>query len=337
MTNKLRYETLTGMQKAGIFMLAISEEHALKLFGMLELDEVKDISHTMSGLGRIDSDLVELLLQEFGVRLRKAGGVSGGLDTTEKMLLKFLDPTRVEDIMEEIRGPAGRTVWDKLGNVNEVVLASFLKNEYPQTVAVVLSRLDAAHAARVLACLPEDFSLDVVLRMVKMEVVQKEVVTDLERTLRAEFVANLAKTSRRDNFEIMAEIFNHFDKSTEGRLLGDLDRVDKESADQIRQLMFTFEDLIKVEPQGLQILIRRAGNDRIARALKSSSEQLRKFFFENMTERGAKLLQDEMRAAGPVRVRDVDEAQQFLVNLAKELAAAGEIVLLKTTEEELIY
>jgi flagellar motor switch protein FliG len=337
MSSKLRYESLSGQQKAAIFMLAVSEDHATKLFSMLELDEVKDVSHTMAGIGRVDSDTVELLLQEFGVRLHTAGGVSGGLDTTEKLLMKFLDASRVEDIMEEIRGPAGRTVWDKLGNVNETVLASFLKNEYPQTVAVVLSRLNAAHSARVLATFPEEFALDVVLRMLKMEVVQKEVITDVERTLRAEFVSNLAKTTRRDNFEIMAEIFNHFDKMTETRLLEDLDRTDKEMADRIRQLMFTFEDLLKVDRTGIQLLIRRAGQERVGKALKGGSEQLTKFFLENMSERGGKLLLDEMRSMGPVRVRDVEEAQQFMVNLAKELAAAGEIQLANQGEEEMVY
>jgi flagellar motor switch protein FliG len=115
--------------------------------------------------------------------------------------------------MEEIRGPAGRTVWDKLGNVNEQVLASYLKNEYPQTVAVVLSRIEPAHAARVLANLPDDFSVEVVMRMLRMEVVQKDILQDVERTLRAEFMSNLARTNRRDNHEVMAEIFNYFDRA----------------------------------------------------------------------------------------------------------------------------
>src|SRR3954454_960769 len=128
-----RYESLNGAEKAAILMLSVGEDSAAKLFSMLDLEEVMDISQTMSLLGRVDADIVERLLREFGDRLSTPGGVIGGFETTEKLLLRFFDPQRVENIMEEIRGPAGRTVWDKLGNVNETVLASYLKtSNYPQ-------------------------------------------------------------------------------------------------------------------------------------------------------------------------------------------------------------
>jgi flagellar motor switch protein FliG len=239
--------------------------------------------------------------------------------------------------MEEIRGPAGRTVWDKLGNVNESVLASYLKNEYPQTVAVVLSRIEPAHAARVLASLPDDFSVEVVMRMLRMEVVQKDILQDVERTLRAEFMSNLARTNRRDNHEVMAEIFNYFDRNTESRFVASLEERNKEAADRIKALMFTFEDLLKLDSAGIQTLIRNAGNDRIAMALKGASEQLKDLFFANMSERGAKILKEDMGAMGPVRLRDVDEAQQFMINMTKELAASGEIFLADNKDDELVY
>jgi flagellar motor switch protein FliG len=239
--------------------------------------------------------------------------------------------------MEEIRGPAGRTVWDKLGNVNETVLASYLKNEYPQTVAVVLSRIEPAHAARVLANLPDDFAVEVVMRMLRMEVVQKEILADVERTLRAEFMSNLARTSRRDNHEVMAEIFNFFDRNTESRFVTLLEERNKEAADRIRALMFTFEDLVKLDAAGIQTVLRNAGNDRISMALKGASEKLRELFFANMSERGGKILREEMAAMGPVRLRDVDEAQQFIVNMAKQLAASGEIFMADGREDELVY
>jgi flagellar motor switch protein FliG len=332
-----RYETLNGAEKAAILMLSVGEDSAAKLFSMLDLEEVMDISQTMSLLGRVDADIVERLLREFGDRLSTPGGVIGGFETTEKLLLRFLDPQRVENIMEEIRGPAGRTVWDKLGNVNETVLASYLKNEYPQTVAVVLSRLEPAHAARVLSNLPEDFALEVVLRMLRMETVQKDILADVERTLRAEFMSNLARSSRRDNHEVMAEIFNYFDRSTEGRFMAALEERHKEAADRIKALMFTFEDLSRLDGQGIQALLRAAGNDRIAVALKGASERLRDLFFANMSERGAKILQEEMQTMGPVRLRDVEEAQLFMVNLAKELAASGEIFLADNKDDQLVY
>jgi flagellar motor switch protein FliG len=331
------YDKLSGAEKASIMMLALSPEHAAKLFALLDHEEVMEISQTMAILGRVEATVVERLLLEFGERLSRNGGVTGGFEATEKLLLGVLDADRAEAIMQEIRGPAGRTVWDKLAHVNEAVLASYLKNEYPQTVAVVLSRIEPAHAARVLANLPDDFATEVVMRMLRMEVVQKDIVADVERTLRAEFMSNLARTNRRDNHELMAEIFNYFDRATETRFLNSLEDRNKEAVDRIKALMFTFEDLAKLDPAGIQTLMRSAGNDRIAIALKGASEQLRELFLKNMSERGAKILRDDMQSMGPVRLRDVEEAQQFLVNMAKELAASGEIFLLDGKDDELVY
>ena len=327
----------TGAEKASIMMLALSEADVAKLFGLLDHQEVMEISQTMAVLGRVEASVVEALLVEFGERLVRKGGVVGGFDATEKLLLRALDPGRAETIMQEIRGPVGRTVWDKLAHVNETVLASYLKNEYPQTAAVVLSRVDSAHAARVLTHLPDDFATEVVIRMLRMEVVQSDIVADVERTLRAEFMSNLARTNRRDNHELMAEIFNYFDRATEARFLTALEERNKETADRIKALMFTFEDLAKLDPAGIQTLMRSAGNDRITVALKGASQALRDLFLKNMSERAAKILRDDMQAMGPVRLRDVEEAQQFLVNMAKELAASGEIVLADGKEDELVY
>jgi flagellar motor switch protein FliG len=331
------HAALSGPEKAAVLMLALGESAAARLFELLDLDEIKEISQTMSLLGRVDAALVEQLLSEFGASLGRAGGVLGSFDATERLLARFLDSGRVNAIMDEIRGPAGRTVWDKLGNVNEAVLAAYLRNEYPQTVAVVLSRIGPGHAAKVLASLPDEFAIEVVMRMLKMDVVQKEVLADVERTLRAEFMTNLARTSRRDNHELMAEIFNFLDRATETRFVTMLEERNKEAADRVKALMFTFEDLAKLDAAGIQTLIRTVGNDRLAIALKGASERLRDLFFANMSERGAKILREEMASMGPVRLRDVDEAQQTIVNSAKELAAAGEILIADGKEDELVY
>ena len=337
MSEARAYDRLSGVEKASIMMLALSEAGAARLLRLLDHQEVMEISQTMAVLGRVEAAVVEQLLVEFKQQLSGSGGVSGGFEATEKLLLRVLDPDRAEAIMQEIRGPIGRTVWDKLAHVNEAVLASYLKNEYPQTAAVVLTRIDPAHAARVLTHLPDDFATEVVIRMLRMEVVQSEIVADVERTLRAEFMSILARSNRRDNHELMAEIFNYLDRATESRFITALEERNKETADRIKALMFTFEDLGKLDPAGIQTLMRSAGNDRIAVALKGASDSLRELFLKNMSERAAKILRDDMQAMGPVRLRDVEEAQQFLVNMAKELAATGEIVLADGKDDELVY
>jgi flagellar motor switch protein FliG len=332
------YRTLTGPEKAAIMMLALGEEHATKLFTHMDDEEIRELSQTMANLGTVSANIIERLFVEFAEQISSTGSLIGTYESTERLLMKVLDSEKVNQIMEDIRGPAGRTMWDKLANVNETVLANYLKNEYPQTVAVVLSKIKGEHAARVLAQLPESFAMEVVMRMLRMESVQKEVLDDVERTLRTEFMSNLARTSRRDAHEMMAEIFNNLDRNTESRFLAALEERNRDSAERIKALMFTFEDLSKLDPSGVQTLLRVVDKPKLGLALKGSSETLRDLFFTNMSERAAKIMREDMAAMGPVRLRDVDEAQMYMVQVAKDLAARGEIVMAEGKgEDELIY
>jgi len=332
------FRGLDGTSKAAMLMLSVGEEQAMRLFSMLDDDEIKDLSQAMASLGKVDADLVERLFVEFTESFSRTGSLTGSFESTERLLMKAMPKERVDAIMEEIRGPAGRTMWDKLGNVSEEVLASYLKNEYPQTVAVVLSKIRADHAARVLEMLPDDFGLEVVMRMLRMEVVQKEVLEGVEKTLRTEFMSNLARTNRRDAHEMMAEIFNNLDRQNEDKYLNALEENNRDAAERIKALMFTFEDLRKLDPSGVQTLLRNVDKGKLAIGLKGASEDLRDLFFSNLSERAGKILREEMEAMGPVRLKDVDEAQMHLVNTAKDLSAKGEIVIADAKgEDELIY
>lgn len=332
------FRGLTGPEKAAVLMLALGEEHATRLFGFMDDEEIKELSQTMANLGTISATLVERLCVEFAEQISSTGSLVGSFESTERLLLKVMERGKVDQIMEEIRGPAGRTMWEKLANVNESVLANYLKNEYPQTVAVVLSKIKPDHAARVLALLPDGFAMEVIMRMLRMEAVQKDVLDDVEKTLRTEFMSNLARTNRRDAHEIMAEIFNNLDRAAEAKFLSALEERNKDAAGRIRTLMFTFEDLVRLDPTGIQTLMRAVEKDRMAVALKGASDSLREIFFSNMSERAAKLMKEEMGAMGPVRLKDVDEAQIYMVQLAKDLAARGEILLSEGRGgDELVY
>ena len=329
---------LSGPEKAAIFMLSLGDDQATRLFAHMDDDEVREIAQTMANLGMISSNVVERLFLEFAEQMSSTGSLVGSLASTERLLTKVMGKEKVDAIMEEIRGPAGRTMWDKLGNVNESVLANYLKNEYPQTVAVVLSKIRPDHAARVLAQLPETFAMEVVMRMLRMESVQKDVLDDVERTLRNEFMSNLARTSRRDAHEMMAEIFNNLDRAIETRFLTALEERNRDSAEKIKALMFTFDDLQKIDPSGIQLIIRSVDKARLPVALKGASDAVKDLFFGNMSERAAKMLREDMASMGPVRLRDVEEAQQSMVVIAKDLAAKGEIVLADGRgEDELVY
>ena len=329
--------SLSGVKKAAALMLALGEEQCARLFALMHEDEIKEISAAMAKLGSVPAEVIEGLCGEFSDSLGAVSGLVGSYDSTERLLQKTLSRERVTQIMDEIRGPAGRTMWDKLGNVNENVLASYLKNEYPQTVAVVLSKIRADHAARVLAILPEPFAMEVVMRMLRMETVQKEVLDGVERTLRAEFMSNLARNTRRDAHELLAEIFNNLDRANETRFIAALEERNRESAERVKSLMFTFDDLQRLSPAAIQTLLRAVEKDKLPLALKGASEKIRDLFFKNLSERAAKMLRDDIEALGPVKLRQVDEAQGSVVALAKDLAAQGQIEIGEGKDEELVY
>jgi flagellar motor switch protein FliG len=335
---KDEYRNLSGSQKAAIFMLSLDTGQSARLFELMDDDEIKELSMAMANLGIVPATVVERLFVEFADQMSTTGSLSGTYDSTERLLMKALDREKVDQIMEEIRGPAGRTMWDKLGNVNEQVLANYLKNEYPQTVAVVLSKIKPDHAARVLGVLPENFAMEVIMRLLRMETVQKDVLDGVERTLRSEFMSNLARTQRRDAHEQMAEIFNNLDRNTENRFMGALEERNREAAERIKALMFTFEDLVRVDPAGIQVVLRQVEKGQLTMALKGGSDEIKDLFFKNMSERAGKMMKEDMEAMGPVRLKEVDDAQAAVVATAKALADAGEIIISTGGEEdELVF
>jgi len=329
---------LSGAERSAVLLLSLGEEHSSQLWKMMDEEEVKEVSQVMSNLGSISAGVVEKLMVEFVSQMSGTGSLMGSYESTERLLSRLLPGEKVGSIMEEIRGPAGRTMWDKLANVNETVLANYLKNEYPQTVSVVLSKIKPEHAARVLGALPEEFAMEVVQRMLRMESVQKDILDKVEKTLRVEFMSNLARTAKRDSHEHMAEIFNNFDRQTESRFITALEERSRDSAERIKALMFTFEDLGKLDPGSIQTLLRHVEKDKLGLALKGATDSLRDIFFSNMSERAGKILREDMEAMGPVRLKDVDEAQMRMVNVAKDLANKGEIMIAnKQGEDELVY
>ncbi|TNC12808.1 flagellar motor switch protein FliG [Methylobacterium terricola] len=332
------YAEMPGTQRAAALLLLLGDEDGAPIWRMLEEDEIKKVSHAMVQLGSLEADVVEHLIIDFVSRLSASGGITSSFERTETLLLKIFPPEQVAVIMAEVKGASGRRVWASLTQIDPEILASFLRSEYPQTVAVILSRVRSDYAAKVLTILPEDFAIDVLNRMLRMETVQKEALRHIEEILRVEFVSTIAQTTRRDAHELLADVFNAFDRQTEIRFLAALDQANRGSAKKIRQLMFTFDDLMKLDAGSVQTLMRSVDRDVLARALKGASDPVRAFFFANMSSRAAKNMQDEMGSLGPIRLKEVDEAQSKMTDLAKDLAEKGEIMIAKNSaEEELVY
>lgn len=338
MVEPAELKKFSGPQRAAALMLALGQEYGAPIWKLLNTDEIKELSAGIAQLGSLPANAVKHLLVQFSSEVASMASLHGSFDTTERLLSGILADEKVREIMEDIRGPSGRTMWDKLSNVNEAVLAAYLRNEYPQTVAVILTKLKPEHAAKVVSELPNDFAIDVIQRMLRMEPVQKEIVAEIEQTLKSEFMTNLARSQKRDPHEIMAEVFNALDRSTEEKMLELLEASIPESAERIRALMFTFEDLGNLLPASVAMVVKNADKREMALALKGAPEEMRQLFLGAMTERAAKMLRGDMTAMGPVRARECEEAQTALVRLAKSLADRGEIVLVDPkSDESMIY
>lgn len=332
------YRTLSGSEKSAIVFLSLGEERGSRLMERLDEDEIRMVSRAMANLGNVTSNLVEQLLRAFTERFASTGSVVGTYESTERMLQRFLPGDRVSEIMGEIRGPAGRTMWEKMSNVNEGVLATYLTGEYPQTIAVILSKMRTEHAAKVLPLLPPALRLEVIERMIQLESVQREVLIDIETILHSEFMTNYARSHGYDPHERMAEIFNRVDRETLDAIFSDLERELPDSTQRIKQLMFTFEDLMRLDRVSLQTVIRRADTGQLAIALKGADDPVRLHFLSVMSERARMILQDEIENMGPVRMRDVHESQAEIVQLAKQLSDDGTIVIPQQGETDaLVY
>ena len=333
--------SLSGKERVAVIMLALGEKYGTSLWQQLEGNEVRDISISMATLGPVRADLIDKLLGEFGDQTQASNVFIGSYETAQKLLTSFLPAKEVGQIMKDIRGAT--TAWDRLNNVNKQILTNHLRGEHPQTVAVILSKMNAGHAAKVLAALPDSFAADIVKRMVKMDTIRKDVIEKLEHAIDSDLTANLTANlqqggSHKNTYDLIAEIFNNLDRTTEAKLMVVLEEEDEESAKKIRELMFTFDDLIKITPSGMQALIAALDKSTLALALKGAPQKIRDLFFANIPERARRMLKEDIDTMEPVRVRDVEEVQVVIVQTAKEMIKSGEINLLAVeNKENLIY
>jgi len=318
---------LSGPEKAAVILFSLGRERGAKLMERLDEDEIRILSRSMAQLGSITSNVCERLLREFTDHFANSSAVVGTYDSTEKMLSLFLPDERVMEIMGDIRGAAGRSMWEKLSTVNEQMLASYLQSEHPQTAAVILSKIRSSHAAKVVNVLPGQFRAEVLRRMIEMEYVQKDVLKDVEETLHSEFMVNYARMLGNDSHMRIAEILNQVDRAQLPEIMGEIEGEVPQSAEIIRSLMFTFDDLVKLDARSFRTIIQAIEIDTLILALKGVKDEVKETFFENLSERVSAIVRSELELMGPVRAADVEGAQARIVRVAKDLEARGEIVL----------
>lgn len=321
------------LEKAAIVMLALDEERTHRIFSRLDEEEILGLSRAMASLGRADTAKVEAAIAEFRQEVGRAGHVFGTIESTGRLLRRLLPPEKAEAIIDEIKGSEGRDLWEKLAGMAPEMLARYLRGEYPQTAAVILSRLPPSQSARVLRLIPESLVEEIAIRLVRMDRIQRAVLAEVEETLKREFVSNFARGHDRNSVSTMAEMLNRADKETVQRIMATLEAKEPQAALRIRRAMFTFEDLARVDPTTLPVLIAECRADRLPVALHSASRELRELFLGHMSERAANMLRQEIEMLPPQRRRTIEEAQAEIIGLAKRLSEEGRIVILGEDED----
>ena len=325
MSEVLSFQNLNGLQKTAIFLMSMGERYIRCFFEKMDDDEIRQISITMSSIGNVPAQVVQKVLEEFSTNMTEPSAVVGSFEATARVLSKVLPSERQENIIRDIQGPAGRTLWDKLENVDEAYLASYLEKEYPQTVAVIFSRLHADYVAKVMAHLSESFAMDVIMRLLRLETVSKDILNGIEETLKNDFMSTLVSREGQSFLGQVADIFNHLDRQTENKLMTGLFERNREMAEEVRSQMFTFEDIQYLPDSSIRFILRKVDRKKMALSLKGASDSLKQRFYRNLPAKSKEELDDYLKRLGAVRLKDVDMAQASVVDMIKDFAAQGQI------------
>jgi len=322
-------DNLTGAEKAAIFLLTLGEDFTTEVFKRLEEDEIKAVGRQMSKMDKVDTEDIAALLREFKT---DAGGKEiylSGDDMLETALKRALSGEKASEILDDIRSDWRLTLFQKARKLEPKILVNFLRNEHPQTVALVLAVLEHGQAAQILAELKEETQIEVVMRMAELDKVSPEILVDVDRVLQEELLSVEGLEGQRlGGVAAVAEILNNADRALETQILEGIEEQRESLAEDIRRLMFVFEDLLGVDDRGIMSILKEVSTDDLKLALKTASEELKTKVFKNMSTRAVEMLKEDMEIMGPTRVKDVEAAQQAVIKIAKRLEQEGKLQLM---------
>lgn len=322
----------SGPEKAAIFLMSLGEEVASKILSELDEREIQTLGNYISALGDIDMHSMDVVAKEFHDSVSAGTGGLGvaGLDFLKTALMRALDPIKATEILNNITLP-GEDMGGGLETVRMLepkVISGFLVNEHPQTSAIILAHLDPNVAAQALKELPEETRMEVIHRLATLERVSPTVIRELDEALQSEFRSSGAVSgSKMGGIPAAAQIMGALDRSTESAILTAMDEVDPDMANEIRNLRFTFEDILKIDDHGLQMILKDVNQDDLLIALKTASEEMKKKIFSNMSERASAMLKEDLESLGPTKISDVEKAQQKIVTVCKRLEEEGKITI----------
>lgn len=323
------YESLTGIQKASIVLVSLGTTASSMVFSKLADEDIEQLSTEVAKTDKVDPSVKELVLQEFNELLLAQKFVAqGGLDFAERVLVDAVGKERALAIMEKVKSSIQKTGFDLLNEVDPAQVVNLLQNEHPQTIALLLAHLRPNKAAAVLSSLSPDLQVDVAVRIATMKRIAPDVLDQIESVLLNQ-IKGLAGGAGREigGVKSIAEIMNMADMATEKNVLGTLERDNPELATTIKNLMFVFEDIILIDDRGIQRILREIDTKDLSLALKGTSDELKDKFLKNMSSRAAEMITEEMEYMGPVRVKDVEDAQQKIIEVVRRLEEEGEIII----------
>ena len=322
----------TGPEKAAIFLMSLGEEGASKILAEMQEREIQSIGNYMSAMGEVELATVDEVSREFYANMGVGGGGLGisGLDFLKSTLMRALDPAKATEILNNITTP-GEDLGGGLDTVRMLepkVIAIFLSNEHPQTAAIVLAHLETGMAGSTLREMPEEMRMEVVYRLATLERVSPQVLRDLDEALQSEFRSSGAVSgSKMGGVEAAAEIMGTIDRATETSILTAMDEVDPDLANDIRNLRFTYEDILKVDDHGVQMILKEISQEDLLISLKTGSDELKDKIFSNMSERASTMLKEDLEALGLTKITEVERSQQKIVSVVKRLEEEGRLVV----------
>jgi flagellar motor switch protein FliG len=333
-----RSRELTGKQKAAILMVSLGTEASAKVMKSLREDEIEELTLEIANLKRVTTEVKDSILEEFlQICIAQEYIVSGGIDYAREVLEKALGEQRAKEIISKLTATLQIRPFDFARKTEPGQLLNFIQSEHPQTIALVMSYLRPEQAAVILSALPSAQQAEVAQRIATMDRTSPEVLREVEQVLEKKLSAFVINDfTIAGGIQPVVDILNRVDRGTERTILEALGEADPELADQIKSRMFVFEDVVNLDNKSIQRILRDVDAKDLGLALKTSSEELKELIFKNMSKRAAEMLGEDMQMMGPVRLHDVEEAQQKIVNIIRQLEDAGEIIIARGKEDAMI-
>ncbi len=323
------FKALDGVTKSAILLLAVGSEHASSLLGHMSADAVEMVTRELASLGRVPHHLTTQVIEEFyNISIANQYMAEGDLEYAKSLLNDVMDPKQAERILQQIQTQVQKTPFSFLQRAESDSLLTFIQDEHPQTISLILCHLPHHKAAEVLAGLPVQKQIEVIKRVANMEQTNPEVIREVERGLESRLSNMLSQSMEKaGGVDTVAEVLNLADRATEKTIMEGLEAEDPDLVESIRRLMFVFEDILMVNDKGIQAVLKEIENDELGLALKTASDELRDKIFGNMSARAGEMIKEDMEFMGPVKVSDVEAAQQRIVDVVRRLEEAGDVMI----------